>query len=231
MQICHEVSVLLSVSSQYGHFVWQCYLQGLGYVNLQWLPCNWETLRQKDKFSAIYFLHFWELEYISIWFDIMRCLRCNISNGWDHWFPLVVSITPYSWHFGEPWTLLWLWLTCFTCSAVYISTYRLSFRISPPTCQPSALESRERFFPQLFLFLSLLRDFTGSQHDLLTQVCLCSPCARFTQQVGSTSLIILKVIFLTDNCFQWTKIHILFCTATFERWQRYNSMLGKRTSA
>lgn len=123
-------SIRTVVSSPYGHFFQQCDLQVLGYVNLKWLSCNWETLRQKDKFSAIYFPHFWELEYISIWFDIRRYPGSNISSGWDRWFPLVLSIAPYSlWYFGRPWTLLLPWLTCFTCLAVYISSYRLSFRI------------------------------------------------------------------------------------------------------
>lgn len=94
-------------------FFWQCYLPVLGYVNLQSLSYNWGSLRQKDKFSIISFPHFWELEYISRWSDIMRCPRSNISNAPDYWFLLVMSITPYTLqHSWGPWTLPLPWLTC-----------------------------------------------------------------------------------------------------------------------
>lgn len=75
-------------------------------------PCH-ITERPSDKFSIISFPHFWELEYVSIWSNIMRCPRSNISDAPDYWFLLLMSITPYTFTaFWGPWTLPLPWLTC-----------------------------------------------------------------------------------------------------------------------
>lgn len=135
------------------HFFWQCYLQRLGYMNLEWLPRNWETLMQKEEFSVIYFRHLWDLEYTSTWFNTMGCPRSNTSNGWDHWFPLLVSTAPYSlWYFVGLRALPLPWITHLTCSAVYVSTYRLSFRISPLHMPASSPWEQRRFLSSVHLF-------------------------------------------------------------------------------